>query len=53
MSGTTTYFGVTYPTSTDYVKDGATAIQTVATGLASAVYNPTYKAQTGARYTFP
>jgi len=52
MSGTTTYFGVTYPTSTDYVKDGATAIQTVATGFDSAVAIPTYNAQTGATYTF-
>lgn len=33
MSGTTTNYGWTYPTSTDYVKDGATAIQTVATGV--------------------
>lgn len=52
MSGTTTYFGVTYPTSTDYVKDGASAIQTVATGFDSAVAIPTYNAQTGATYTF-
>lgn len=33
MSGTTTNNGWTYPTSTDYVKDGATAIQTLATGI--------------------
>jgi len=33
MAGTTTNFGITYPTSTDLVKDGATAIQTVATGF--------------------
>lgn len=33
MAGTTTNYGWTYPTSTDYVKDGATAIQTVATGI--------------------
>lgn len=33
MSGTTTNYGWTYPTSTDYVKDGATAIQTLATGI--------------------
>ena len=52
MAGTTTYYGVTYPTSTDYVKDGATAIQTVATGFDSAVAIPTYNAQTGATYTF-
>ena len=52
MAGTTTYYGVTYPTSTDYVKDGATAIQTVATGFDSAVAIPTYNAQTGTTYTF-
>jgi len=52
MAGTTTYYGITYPTSTDYVKDGATAIQTVATGFDSAVAIPTYNAQTGATYTF-
>ena len=33
MSGTTTNNAWTYPTSTDYVKDGATAIQTLATGI--------------------
>lgn len=32
MSGTTTNYGWTYPTSTDYVKDGATAIQTAISG---------------------
>ena len=52
MSGTTTFYGVTYPSSTDYVKDGAVAIQTVATGFDSAVAIPTYNAQTGATYTF-
>ena len=52
MSGVTTFYGVTYPSSTDYVKDGATAIQTVATGFDSAVAIPTYNAQTGATYTF-
>ena len=52
MAGTTTYLGITYPTSTDYVKDGATAIQTVATGFDSAVAIPTYNAQTGTTYTF-
>jgi hypothetical protein len=30
MAGTTTNFGFDYPTSTDYVKDGATAIQALA-----------------------
>lgn len=33
MSGTTTNNGWTYPTSTDLVKDGASAIQTLATGV--------------------
>jgi len=52
MAGTTTYYGVSYPTNTDYVKDGASAIQTVATGFDSAVAIPTYNAQTGTTYTF-
>jgi len=52
MAGTTTYYGISYPTSTDYVKDGASAIQTVATGFDSAVAIPTYNAQTGTTYTF-
>lgn len=52
MAGTTAFYGITYPTSTDYVKDGATAIQTVATGFDSAVAIPTYNAQTGNTYTF-
>jgi len=33
MSGTTTNFGITYPTDTDYVYLGAQAIQTVAQGF--------------------
>ena len=52
MSGNTTYFGVQYPSSSDYVKDGASAIQTVADGFDSAVAIPTYNAQTGTTYTF-
>lgn len=40
MSGTTTNFGWTYPTSTDYVKDGATAIQTLATGIDTSMFTP-------------
>lgn len=52
MSGTTTYFGITYPTNTDYVKDGASAMQTIATGFDSAVAIPTYNNQTGTTYTF-
>jgi hypothetical protein len=52
MAGTTNFYGISYPTSTDYVKDGAVAIQTVATGFDSAVAIPTYNAQTGTSYTF-
>jgi hypothetical protein len=52
MAGTTTYFGISYPTNTDYVKDGANAIQTVASGFDSAVAIPTYNAQVGTTYTF-
>lgn len=33
MAGTTTNFAFPYPTSTDYVKDGATAIQNLATSI--------------------
>lgn len=33
MAGTTTAFGWDYPTSTDLVKDGASAIQTLATDI--------------------
>lgn len=39
MAGTTTNNGWTYPTSTDYVKDGATAIQTLATGIDTSTGN--------------
>lgn len=52
MAGTTTYLGITYPTSTDYVKDGASAMQTIATGFDTAVAIPTYNSQTGTTYTF-
>jgi len=52
MAGTTQYFGVTYPTSTDYVKDGAVAIEAVADGFDAAVAIPTYNTQTGTSYTF-
>ena len=52
MSGNTAYFNIQYPSSSDYVKDGATAIQTVATGFDSAVAIPAYNAQTGTAYTF-
>lgn len=38
MSATTTHYGWTYPTSTDYVKDGATAIGTLANAIDSTVY---------------
>jgi hypothetical protein len=52
MAGTTFYYGVTYPTSTDYVTDGATAIEAVADGFDAAVAIPTYNNQTGTTYTF-
>jgi len=52
MAGTTQYFGVSYPTDTDYVKDGANAIETVADGFDAAVAIPTYNTQTGTSYTF-
>lgn len=52
MAGTTQYFGVSYPTATDYVKDGASAMQTIADGFDSAVAIPTYNNQTGTSYTF-
>ena len=52
MAGTTSYFGISYPTNTDYVKDGATAMQTIATGFDTAVAIPTYNNQTGTTYTF-
>ena len=37
MAGTTTNNGWTYPTSTDLVTNGATAIQTLATGIDTSV----------------
>jgi hypothetical protein len=37
MAGTTTNNGWDYPTSTDYVKDGATAIETLATDIDTSV----------------
>ena len=52
MAGTTTYYGISYPTNTDYVTNGASAMQTIATGFDSAVAIPTYNAQTGTTYTF-
>jgi hypothetical protein len=51
MAGVTTNNGWDYPTSTDYVKDGATAIQTLATDIDTSVgtgllawtsYTPTF-----------
>jgi hypothetical protein len=52
VAGTTTYLGISYPTATDYVKDGASNMQTIATGFDSAVAIPTYNNQTGTSYTF-
>ena len=41
MAGTTTNFGWTYPSSTDLVKDGATAIQTAVQGVDTRFGNTT------------
>jgi len=38
MAGTTTNYGWTYPTSTDLVKDGATAIQTAIQGADTSLF---------------
>jgi hypothetical protein len=38
MAGTTTNYGWTYPTSTDLVKDGATAIQTAIQGADTSMF---------------
>jgi hypothetical protein len=38
MAGTTTNYGWTYPTSTDLVKDGATAIQTAIQGADTTLF---------------
>jgi len=38
MAGTTTNYGWTYPTSTDLVKDGATAIQTAVQGADTTLF---------------
>ena len=38
MAGTTTNYGWTYPTSTDLVKDGATAIQTATQGVDTTLF---------------
>lgn len=40
MPGTTTIYSLTYPTSTDYVKDGATAIATLAANIGTNVPPP-------------
>jgi hypothetical protein len=41
MAGTTTNYGWTYPTSTDLVKDGATAIQTAIQGADTSLFSIT------------
>jgi hypothetical protein len=38
MAGSTTNYGFDYPTSTDLLKDGATAIQTLATEIDTSLY---------------
>ena len=48
MAGTTTNYGWTYPTSTDLVKDGATAIQTAVQGVDTSMAG---KPKSSATYT--
>jgi hypothetical protein len=45
MAGTTTNLGLTYPTSTDYVYQGATAMQTIADGIDGKIASGTYPNQ--------
>ena len=49
MAGTTTNYGWTYPTSTDLVKDGATAIQTAAQGVDTTLFTALGGAYPGLR----
>ena len=44
MATTTPNYGWTVPTSTDYVKDGATAIETLGDAIDASVYNKIYAA---------
>lgn len=49
MAGTTTNYGWTYPTSTDLVKDGATAMQTLATNVDTTLFTALGGAYPGLR----
>ena len=49
MAGTTTNYGWTYPTSTDLVKDGATAIQTATQGVDTTLFTALGGAYPGLR----
>jgi hypothetical protein len=49
MAGTTTNYGWTYPTSTDLVKDGATAIQTATQGVDTTLWTALGGAYPGLR----
>jgi len=49
MAGTTTNYAWDYPTSTDYVKDGATAIQTLATDIDTTLWTALGAAYPGLR----
>ena len=49
MAGTTTNYGWTYPTSTDLVKDGATAIQTAIQGADTSLFTALGGAYPGLR----
>jgi hypothetical protein len=52
MATTTPIYGWPVPTSTDYVKDGATAIEALGDAIDLSLAIPTYNAQTGTTYTF-
>ena len=49
MAGTTTNYGFNYPTSTDLVKDGATAMQTLATNVDTTLFTALGGAYPGLR----
>jgi hypothetical protein len=51
MATTTPNFGWTVPTSSDLVKDGATAIETLGDSVDASFAGLTVNAQTGATYT--
>jgi hypothetical protein len=51
MATTTPNFGWTVPTSSDLVKNGATAIETLGDAVDASIANLTVNAQTGTTYT--